>query len=99
LKCVKTAAVAIAPARLERVTTDHFPTRELETRRRIANRHSRNVPHHIGLSTARGTWAGLPQEPKWKKRLLAITPLDGELIPDYLKVFRLKAHMPTTLLS
>ena len=86
--------MTIVPARLERITTDHFPAHELETCRRIANRHSFNISHHIGLATARGTWTGLSQEPEWKKRLLAIAPLDRELVPDYLKVFWLKAHRP-----
>jgi hypothetical protein len=80
--------MAIAPARLPSVTTDDFPTLEIETRRLKVHLWAYRPAKHIGFASACGARAGAPKFLERDISFLTIRPGNGELGPDLLNRFR-----------
>jgi hypothetical protein len=84
--------VAVAPARLERVTANHLPAYEFETRGRITYIRPRNVSENIRLATTSRTGTGPPKPFEREVGFHPITPSNGQLIPDQLDIGQIKTH-------
>lgn len=78
--------MAITPARLKRVATDHLPADELKARWRVTDIWTRYIPQHVRLATTRGARAGSAKALESEVRFFAIIPLQGELGADELNV-------------
>ena len=62
LKAVKTGVVAIAPARLQGITTDEIKAIELKAFRTVGYRRSDDVAENVGLAAAGRARAGASKD-------------------------------------
>lgn len=84
--------MAVTPGRLQGVAADQVPAPELEALPGVADVWPNDVAHHIRLPAAGCAGAGGAEEANRQKGFAPIVPLDGQLAPDLLDVFRLEAH-------
>lgn len=92
MKGIKAGAVAIGPARLQRIAADHLPTDKIKTRWRVAHIRSRNISKHVRLAATAGARARAPETFQGQIRFDAIVPLHGKLVADQLHVPEFKRH-------
>jgi hypothetical protein len=92
LERVKTGAVAVTPAWLERIPSDELPAQKLKAGVRVTHARPRDVAQHVWFAAASSAGAGASQMLEWKIGFFAVIPLDRQLFADQLNVLWFKSH-------
>ena len=94
MKTVNSGDVAVAPARLHRVTADNFEAGEIKAGVGIIHPAGagRNVAENIRLAAAGRAGTGASEHLQTKIRFRPVIPLNGELVSDLLNVLRIETH-------
>jgi hypothetical protein len=94
---IKPSIMAIAPTGLERVTADYLPASQFKARGAVSDIRPRKISENVRLAAAGRTRAGAPETLDFDKRFDAVIPLQRQLAPNQLHVFRLQTHPGKTL--